>query len=70
MSISFLLGTLFGALLMFLARVADKKQEAFLDKYEKRGNKLTPNKPIIIEPQKTPEGYLKDLQDMDKERFA
>ena len=62
---SFLVGTVFGVVLMFMARIADRKQEAFLEVYKKRGTLLR-KEPIIIEPpDESKETFMKELQEFD-----
>jgi len=48
----FLWGMLAGVLLMFTARIADRKQEALLDKYVKHGMVGSPSQLRYVEPTK------------------
>lgn len=45
----FLLGTVFGALLMFMARIMDTHVETTVERYRKTGSVLE-SKPVIISP--------------------
>lgn len=47
--ILFLLGTVFGALLMFMARIANIKETTIVERYKETG-KVTESRPVIITP--------------------
>lgn len=49
MILIFLLGTVFGALLLFMARIVDIKLEPVIQRYKETG-RVIESKPIIISP--------------------
>lgn len=63
--LSFILGAFFGALVMFAARLADKNITVIVERYGKTG-KLTPKKPIIIQPNDPVQDFIEDTFDPEQ----
>jgi hypothetical protein len=69
--IYFIVGTVFGALLMFLARLADKNITKIVEQYEKNGATFTRPKPIIVPPPKDDIQILNEaLQEQLKKEYG